>query len=159
MNQSGSQSNHLGVRLLAAFVLIFTLAFAPGVSLAAEKGDHKDRTELRIQDMHAKLNITAAQEEQWSKVAQTMRDDASAIDVLVQARMAHSKDMTALDDLKSYGEIADAHAEGIKKLTPVFAVLYDTMSDPQKLAADNLFRRGEHMSARHKQGRKASAKN
>jgi hypothetical protein len=73
--------------------------------------------------------------------------------------MAHSKDMTALDDLKSYGEIADAHAEGIKKLTPVFAVLYDTMSDPQKLAADNLFRRGEHMSARHKQGRKASAKN
>jgi len=153
------KSNHLGVRLLAAFVLIFTLAFAPGVSLAAEKGDHKDRTELRIQDMHAKLNITAAQEEQWSKVAQTMRDDASAIDVLVQARMAHSKDMTALDDLKSYGEIADAHAEGIKKLTPVFAVLYDSMSDPQKLAADNLFRRGEHMSARTNRVARLSAKN
>ena len=143
--------------MLAAFVLIFTLAFAPGVSLAVEKGDHKDRTELRIQDMHAKLNVTAAQEEQWGKVAQTMRDDAKVIDTLVEARMEHSKDMSALDDLKSYGEIADAHAEGIKKLIPVFTVLYDSMSDTQKLAADKLFRHGERMSVDRKHGRKASA--
>ncbi len=105
---------------------------------------------------HAKLNITAAQKEQWGKVAQTMRDDAKAIDTLVQARMEHAKEMTAVDDLKSYGEIAAAHADGIKKLTPVFATLYDGMSDPQKLAADNLFRHGDGMSAPHrKHGHKA----
>jgi len=27
------------------------------------------------------------------------------------------------------GEITDAHADGIKKFTPVFAALYDTMSE------------------------------
>jgi hypothetical protein len=48
--------------------------------------------------------------------------------------------MTAVDDLKSYGEIADAHADGIKKLTPVFAALYASMSDAQKKEADAIFR-------------------
>jgi hypothetical protein len=52
--------------------------------------------------------------------------------------------MTAVDDLKSYGEIADAHANGIKKLTPVFADLYTSMSDVQKKEADTLFRHGDH---------------
>ena len=51
--------------------------------------------------------------------------------------------MTAVDDLKSYGEIADAHANGIKKLTPVFADLYASMSDAQKKEADTLFRHGD----------------
>jgi hypothetical protein len=94
--------------------------------------------------MHAKLKITSAQEEQWTKVAQTMIDDAKIMDVLSQTRVDHAKDMTAVDDLKSYGEIADAHANGIKKLTPVFADLYDSMSDAQKKAADTLFRHGDH---------------
>ena len=158
MNQSSNRFNYMGVRLLAALVLIVTLAFAPGVILAADKNDHQDRAELRIQDLHAKLKITAAQEEQWGKVAQTMRDDAKFIDALVQARMEHAKEMTAIDDLKSYGEIADAHADGIKKLTAVFGPLYASMSDPQKLAADNLFRHGDRMSAPHrKHGHKAPA--
>jgi hypothetical protein len=159
MNQSSNRSNHMGARLVTALVLIVTLAFAPGVVLAADKNDHQDRAELRIQDLHAKLKITAAQEEQWGKVAQTMRDDAKVIDGLTETRAAHAKDMTAVDDLKSYGEIAAAHADGIKKLTPVFATLYDSMSDPQKVAADNLFRHGDRLSGHRKNARKAPTKN
>jgi hypothetical protein len=49
--------------------------------------------------------------------------------------------MTAVDDLKSYGEIANAHADGIKKFIPVFESLYASMSDAQKKSADTLFRR------------------
>jgi hypothetical protein len=48
--------------------------------------------------------------------------------------------MTAVDDLKSYAEITDAHADGIKKFTPVFATLYAGMPDAQKKNADGVFR-------------------
>jgi hypothetical protein len=143
MKLSCKQFTNTRARLIAAAVLVATIAFAPGVALAANKDAHEDRAELRISNMHAKLKITAAQEELWSKVAQVMRDDAKTMDHLTQARMDHAKDMTAVDDLKSYGEIADAHADGIKKLTPVFADLYAGMSDGQKKEADNLFRHGD----------------
>jgi hypothetical protein len=66
------------------------------------------------------------------------------MDALTQARIDHAKDRTAVDDLKSYGEITEAHAEGIKHLTPVFADLYASMSDTQKKEADNFFRHGDH---------------
>ena len=136
--------------ILAAFALLMALAFASGVVFAADKSAHVDRAELRIQDMHTKLNITAAQEEQWTKVAEAMRDNAKVMDTLTQARMEHAKDMTAVDDLKSYGEIAAAHADGIKKLTPVFADLYASMSEPQRKEADTLFRHGPRKHANRK---------
>ena len=50
--------------------------------------------------------------------------------------------MTAVEDMKSYGEIAAAHVDGINKLIPVFEVLYDSMSDAQKKEADEAFRFG-----------------
>ncbi len=56
--------------------------------------------------------------------------------------------MNAVDNLKSYGEISEAHADSIKKLIPVFADLYASMSDAQKKEADALFRRHGH--ERHK---------
>jgi hypothetical protein len=48
--------------------------------------------------------------------------------------------MTAVDDLKTYSAIAEAHANGIKTLIPVFEALYVSMSDTQKKEADILFR-------------------
>lgn len=112
----------------------------------AAKASSEDRVEARIKDMHARLQITQAQEEQWSKVAQVMRDNAKQMDALTKTR-AEKADMNAIEDLHSYGEIADAHAEGLKKFTPVFKTLYDSMSDAQKKNADAVFRHG---------GRKAS---
>jgi hypothetical protein len=47
--------------------------------------------------------------------------------------------MNAVDDLKSYGEIAEAHAAGIKKFVEAFEPLYSSMSDDQKKAADRAF--------------------
>lgn len=144
MKLSGNQFIYVSTRLITSAALAATLAFSSGVALAIDKDVHEDRAELRIKDMHAKLKITSAQEEQWAKVAQEMLDDAKTMDALTQTRVDHAKDMTAIDDLKSYGEIADAHANGIKKLIPVFADLYASMSDAQKKEADNLFRDGGH---------------
>lgn len=35
--------------------------------------------------MHAKLDITSSQEEQWAKVAEVMRDNARSMDSLMQS--------------------------------------------------------------------------
>lgn len=130
-------------RLLAT-ALVATLACAPGVVFAVDKDAHEDRAELRVKDLHTKLKITSSQEVQWAKVGGMMRDNAKLMDTLTQARVEHEKEMTAVDDLISYGEITNAQADGIKKLTPVFADLYASMSDAQKKTADTLFRRGPH---------------
>ena len=149
MKPSRYQLTYATARAVAAVALAVTITFAPNVVLAA-KPSNEDRVEMRIKDMHAKLEITQAQEDQWAKVAEVMRDNARSMDTLTKARHENAKTMTAVDDLRSYGEIADAHAEGIKRLTPVFAALYDEMSDAQKKEADTLFRHGPHKNAKRK---------
>jgi hypothetical protein len=47
--------------------------------------------------------------------------------------------MNAVDNLKSYDQITDAHAEGLKKITPDFEKLYNQMSPAQKKTADSVF--------------------
>jgi hypothetical protein len=107
------------------------------------KGSHSERVESRISEMHTKLKITQAQEGEWNNVAQVMRDNAKALDTLTQARISNANTMTAIADLKSYSEITDAHAEGLKKFVAAFQPLYDSMSDAQKKEADTLFQ-GHH---------------
>ena len=146
MERNSPQFTYTAARALVVAALFATIAFAPGPLIAANttaaKVSSEDRVEARIKDMHAKLKITQAQEEQWAKVAQMMRDNEKTIEPLIKARIENAKTMTAVDDLKSYGEITDAHADGIKKFTPVFATLYAGMSDAQKKEADGLFRNG-----------------
>ncbi len=130
-----------GVTSVKSNIRIAGVASAPrGVHVS--RASNEERAEARIKHMHARLNITQTQEEQWGKVAQVMRDNAKSMDALTHARFEHAKTMSAVDDLISYGEITDAHADGIKKFTPVFATLYAGMSDAQKNEADTLFRHG-----------------
>ncbi len=106
-----------------------------------------DRAETRIKELHDKLHITAAQEEAWANVAQTMRDTAKTFQASTMDRSARLKTMSAVDDLKSYQIIADQHADGLKQLIPVFETLYDGMSPDQKKNADQVF--GEHQRHEH----------
>ena len=145
MQLSDTQFTLASVRLVAMAALATSLVFTPIAVFAADRDVHEDRAEMRIKDMRNKLRITTSQEEQWGKVAQVMMENAKTMDTLTQARMDRSKTMTAVDDLNSYGDIAQAHADGIKKLAPVFADLYASMSDPQKREADTLFRHGDRM--------------
>jgi hypothetical protein len=141
-----TRSSHQFSYAAAALVAIIAFASGPAVAAKVSAQDRVDRVEARITDMHAKLKITQAQEDQWAKVVQVMRDNEKAIEPLIKSRKENTKTMTAVDDLKSYGDITDAHADGIKKFTPVFATLYGGMSDAQKKEADALFRHGGKMS-------------
>ena len=93
MNLTGIRFARVSARVVSAAVLVASLTFAPGIAIAVDKAAHQDRTELRIKDMHAKLKITSAQEEQWAKVAKAMSDNATVMDTLTQARAEHAKDM------------------------------------------------------------------
>jgi maltodextrin utilization protein YvdJ len=122
MKPTRNQFIFAGTRLVAIAGLALSMAIAPVAASAA----NQDKQPL------------------WNQVAQVMRDDAKTMDALTQARMDHAKDVSAVDDIRSYGEIASAHADGIKKLLPVFTTLYTSMSDSQKKEADILFRHGDN---------------
>jgi molecular chaperone GrpE (heat shock protein) len=97
------------------------------------------RIEARIKELHAKLKITKDQEDKWKDVTDVMRENADKMEQLVKARSEGAAKMSAIDDLNSYSQIADAHAEGLKKFITAFQALYDSMSDAQKKNADTLF--------------------
>jgi hypothetical protein len=102
-----------------------------------------EKVDARIKMLHGKLKITSDQEQSWAAVAQVMRDNQKAIHDLIMERRENGAQMSAVDDLQSYQKIADEHAEGLRKLIPVFTTLYDSMSDSQKRNADEIFGRYE----------------
>ncbi len=116
---------------------------APSMSAPAAKAKRHTtpmrRVEAQIKRLHSQLMITADQSAEWDAVAQVMRDQAEEMEHLAQQRIASRGTMTAVDDLKSYQAITDAHAEEMRKLVPAFQTLYDAMSPEQKKNADAVF--------------------
>jgi protein CpxP len=106
-----------------------------------------DRVEHWIASLHDELHITPAQTPQWDAVAQVMRENAQSVHRLIQERSSHQGTPDAIADLRSYEQIADAHADGIKRLLPPFQTLYADMSDQQKKNADMVFSSFEHPRA------------
>ena len=100
-----------------------------------------------IAHLHQELKITPAQEALFQKLADVMRENAETMSTLAKKRADAAQTMTAVDDLKSYAEISEAHAEGSKKMIAAFQPLYDSMSDDQKKTADAEFR--EHYATHH----------
>ena len=111
----------------------------PAETTAQSDAKRDAAVEKHIEELHGSLKITAAQEAQWGEVANTMRQNAKEMDRVIDKRVATASSATAVDDLKAYGEIAQAHANGIKKLATSFSGLYSVMSDEQKKTADAAF--------------------
>ena len=113
---------------------------------AMTKSDAKrdDAVEHHITDLHTKLKITPAEESQWKEVADAMRINAKEMDMAIDKRSASLANATAVDDLNAYAEIAQAHANGVKKLAGAFSGLYAVMSDDQKKEADEVFSHRGH---------------
>jgi protein CpxP len=102
--------------------------------------ERADTVEQRITTLHSELKITPDQESKWNGVAQAMRDNAANMEKLVaEKRRQAPQNMTAVDDLQTYQQFAQAHVDGLKNLTSAFKSLYDAMSDPQKKTADQVF--------------------
>ena len=161
MKRIDHQLTHSTVLVVAVAVLVAFIVFASAVPSSAAprksgpmmgaKALSSEHVEARIAYLHTKLNITPEQEELWNDVAQVMLDNAKTMDELIKARSANAATMTPVDDLKSYSEIAEAHADGLRQFIPVFESLYASMSDAQKMNADKLFRHHGPTKQRQKQ--------
>lgn len=103
--------------------------------------------EARIKDLHKRLHITDAQKPQWDALTSVMRNNAQVMVDLQAKRTADAQSQSAVDVVKSYQSVIEAHEVGMQKFVPPFEALYNSMSDAQKKTADSLFRNREKAAA------------
>jgi len=144
--------------LISTFVIGGAVAQTAGPSagasnsaMASADAKRDAAVEKHIKELHATLKITSAEETQWNEVAATMRDNARELDRAIDKLVASAASATAVDDLNAYADIAQAHANGVKKLASSFNGLYSVMSDSQRKEADEVFSHRKHESKMAKQ--------
>jgi hypothetical protein len=126
-----------------------TSTFAADTNAKAMHAGMHQGIEAHIKLLHRQLRITAAEEPQWTAVAQVMRDNAKAMSDAYKDRIMHINAMTAVDDINSFQAMTAAHADGLKNLAAAFAPLYAAMSPEQQKHADAVF---GHKIEAHKHG-------
>jgi hypothetical protein len=118
-----------------------------GTAATETKGE---TVEQRIANLHTALKITSDEDMKWNAVAQSMRENAAAMDKLVaESRTTPPQSMSAVDDLRMYQKFAQAHVDGLKNLISSFSTLYSAMPDAQKKTADVVFQSAHHSATAH----------
>jgi periplasmic protein CpxP/Spy len=107
----------------------------------------EERVEHRIRELHAQLHITPAEEAQWNQFAEVMRENARDMDQAYMQRAQQFETMSAVQNMQSYEQLAEAHAQHVQKLVPAFQNLYDSMTAQQKQVADQVFRQNSEQHA------------
>jgi hypothetical protein len=136
-------------RLIRACVLSAAMLLPAGIGALAQPTPSSPQAaaEQRIQTLQAALHITDAQMPLWSGFAQAMRDSATTTDALFRHRASAAPSMNALDNMRSYAQVARAYADSTDKLAAAFATLYGTLSDQQKQTIDTVFRQQSAQAA------------
>jgi len=106
---------------------------APALPAAQEA-----KLQAHIKSLHDELKITKAEEPDWAQFAAVMRANADDMNQAFNAR-ANVGSMTAPQNMQSYAELAQVHADGMQKLSAAFQTLYATFPAPQKSLADAVF--------------------
>jgi len=146
------------ISMSGAFAQTSAPASAPAgaASAPAGKAGHERNVEDRIAYLHTQLKITSAQESQWNAFADVMRGNGETMGQLFQERKAPTN-VSALDDMKQYATIAQAHADGMKRLLDAFEPLYNSLSPEQKKLADTTFHQPGGGHRHHGKGKAGSA--
>ena len=108
-----------------------SVPLSPAVQAAADQ---------RIAALRSQLQITDTQAPAWNAFAQAMRDNAASTDALFRQRASIAARLSALDNMKSYAQVARAYADNTEALATAFEGLYGVLNDQQKLTIDTLFR-------------------
>lgn len=103
-------------------------------------GSRSAAIERRITDLRTRLKITPAEQKPFDDFAQVMRDNAQRMEGLVQKRQDTAVTGSAVDQMRIYSDMAQAHAEDMQRLTAAFGTLYGSLSPDQKKLADQSFR-------------------
>ena len=143
-------------RLLSRALLVTgLLGVAPGFAQttppAASTATHAHAmVERRISELHGELKITPSEQPAFDAFAGVMRDNAGRMTGLLQDRRKTLGTMNAVDQMKGYQEVAQAHAEDMQRLVPAFEHLYDVLTPEQKRLADASFRDFANSAGRNK---------
>ena len=97
------------------------------------------QVERRISGLQRRLKITPEQQPQWNAFTAVMRQNAAHVEALQRDRADKVTTMTASEDMRSYAEVARAHAEDLQRVAPAFDTLYAAMTPEQKVVADRTF--------------------
>jgi HPt (histidine-containing phosphotransfer) domain-containing protein len=99
----------------------------------------------RIAYMKAELKVTPAQEPQFDRVAQAMRENATAKDQAMQKlRGDRDQPKNAVERLELRQQLAAERAQDSQRFLDAFKPLYASLSDDQKKAADEMLTRHGH---------------
>jgi periplasmic protein CpxP/Spy len=145
------------VILACALAANGVFAQAPAAASASSSTPHVMKHEARVEDrithLHKQLKITPAQESQWQPFADVMRENAQTMSELNEQRGKDVESESALDNMRGYAQLTQAHADGVKKLVAAFEPLYNSLSPEQKQLADATFR--GKMGGQHHHGSKS----
>jgi len=119
----------------------------------AQRRDPTRHLEGRIAFLKAELKITDAQNAQWEKVAQAMRQNAQSMkQTMDDARNRQGQTQSAADQIVQRARFSQARAVDSQRLADAFKPLYDSLSADQKKQADDLFASHRHAAHKHHHG-------
>ena len=113
---------------------------APSADAFALPPDIAAKADKRISELHAQLSITQVEELQWSSFVQIMRDNVAAMHKVIEERGTGMGKMSAVENMKSYAELARVYADNMQKLAIGADTLYGALSEKQKCVAESVFR-------------------
>jgi hypothetical protein len=153
MNQKAYQVVSPAILVVVMAAFLSTIFFA-GANLSYAAADKKkpaavtkmspvEHTETLIKELQGKLQITEAQQGLWKNLTQVMRENAKEMEAFNKEKAENAKNMNAVDFLKHYSKVTEAHSEKLKKFIPPFESLYASMSEKQKKMTDKYFRSGK----------------
>ncbi len=125
---------------LPAGALAQSQAQANQAQAAAPSGP--ETVQQYIDQLHATLQITPAQQPQWDRFAQAMTANADSMRQAFAQRGAALGTMNAAQNMQSYAELATLHARNMQTLANAFQTLYAAMTPAQQQNADAVFRTG-----------------
>lgn len=152
MNIDRSKNANLVWMLFCVVVLVvvqpsFVFATDLATQAAHNEGDvnanHHDliqgaHVEGHIAFLKAELAINSSQESLWTTVAAAMRKDVRDIEE-AQNRLSQRQDLTAIEYLRNRAFFANLRAQGEQRFLKALQPLYDTFSQEQKQAANDIF--------------------
>ena len=120
---------------------------SPLAAQRAPGNNAEERVETHIRQLHAQLRITPAEQPQWEQFAAVMRDNARDMDQAFVQRAQQFPTMSAVQNMQSYQQLAEAHAQHLQKLVPAFDTLYNAMPEQQRQLTDQVFRANAQTNA------------
>jgi protein CpxP len=140
-------------RLLAAAIAMLSLGLAasqapaqtgtrPNSAPAGQKqtaaAPAGNSVDAKLAEVKKQLAITPAQQPHFDRFADIVKQNAQAIEALVQtAQQTAQRD--AVEGLRTAANFAQTEADNLKRLVPALESLYASLTDQQKRTADRIF--------------------